>query len=341
MNDSFFLAGSTVLITGGTGSFGKTMAKQLLKDGVAEVRILSRDEAKQDLMRTELGSQKTKYYLGDVRDSDSVRAAVKGADFVFHAAALKQVPSGEFFPLQVVKTNVLGSANVLDASIEFGIKSVVCLSTDKAVYPINAMGQSKALMEKTAQSFSRMPKTSTRIAVTRYGNVLMSRGSVVPRFVDQIRQKDEITITDPSMTRFLMTLEESVGLVKHAFSDSVSGDIFVRKAPAATIADLAQALIEIFNAPKSRIRYVGIRHGEKNFESLLSEEERSVALEDEEFFRVPLDSRDLNYGGYFDSGSTTQRSQAYTSANTERLDVPGIKKMLLNLPEIQAELAKL
>lgn len=332
------LSSSTVVITGGTGSFGRTMARQLLLDGVGEVRVFSRDEAKQDLMRTEFDLDGLKFFLGDVRDSDSLRTAFRGADYVFHAAALKQVPSGEFFPMQVVKTNVLGSANVLQAAVDFGITSVVCLSTDKAVYPINAMGLTKALMEKTAQSFARIPGNSTRFAVTRYGNVLLSRGSVIPRFIAQIKNNQSVTITDPHMTRFLMTLDESVGLVKHAFENADTGDIYVRKAPAATLADIATALIEIFNASRDLVKIVGIRHGEKKYESLLSQEERAIAIEETDFFRVPLDSRDLNYGNYFEVGSREHLLPAYNSENTERLDVEAVKKLLLGLDQVQAEL---
>lgn len=337
---SHMFADSTVLITGGTGSFGSTMARHLIGKGAGEVRILSRDEAKQDAMRHELRDGRFRFFIGDTRDSDSVDRAVKGSDFIFHAAALKQVPSAEFFPLEAVKTNINGSANVLRAAIRREVKSVVCLSTDKAVYPINAMGMSKALMEKTAQAFARDFQDSiTKIAITRYGNVLHSRGSVVPLFVSQIKANLPVTITDPSMTRFLMSLPESVSLVEHAFQNGESGDLFVKKAPAATISVLARALIELFGGNSESITTIGFRHGEKLYESLLSVEERAVAEDQGEYFRLPLDGRDLNYEPYFEEGEPRPPEvEAYTSHNTQRLNVEEVKNLLLSLPEIRKAL---
>lgn len=333
---------SVVVITGGTGSFGSVMARHALTQGAAEVRILSRDEAKQDAMRHSMGNSRVRFYIGDTRDSESVNRAIRGSDLVFHAAALKQVPSAEFFPLEAVKTNINGSANVLRASIDHQVSSVVCLSTDKAVYPINAMGMSKALMEKTAMAFARdFQDAPTRIAVTRYGNVMYSRGSVIPLFISQIKTGSRITITDPQMTRFLMSLPESVDLVEYAFSQAETGDLFVRKAPAATIRDLAEALVELFDGSLDRIDSIGVRHGEKLYESLLGSEERAKAEDKGEYFKVPLDARDLNYSLYFEEGE--QRSQqldSYTSHNTHRLDVDGVKRLLLTLPEVQKELSR-
>ena len=331
---------STVVITGGTGSFGSTMAKYLLTKSVAEVRIFSRDEAKQDAMRHAIQDPRVKFYIGDTRDSDSVNGVIKGADLVFHAAALKQVPSAEFFPLEAVKTNINGSANVLRASIEHGVSGVVCLSTDKAVYPINAMGMSKALMEKTAQAFARDSQDSkTTISITRYGNVMYSRGSVIPLFIEQIRSGKPVTITDPTMTRFLMSLAQSVDLVEYAFENAQTGDLFVRKAPAATIETLAAALIEIFGNGESEIQNIGFRHGEKLYESLLSTEERAKAEDKGNYFRVPLDDRDLNYSSYFEQGEKrAEELEAYTSHNTQRLDTTGVKELLLTIPEIRQEL---
>lgn len=337
---SHMFADSTVLITGGTGSFGSTMARHLIGEGAGEVRILSRDEAKQDAMRHELRDGRFRFFIGDTRDSDSVDRAVKGSDFIFHAAALKQVPSAEFFPLEAVKTNINGSANVLRAAIQREVKSVVCLSTDKAVYPINAMGMSKALMEKTAQAFARdFQDSKTKIAITRYGNVLHSRGSVVPLFVSQIKANLPVTITDPSMTRFLMSLPESVSLVEHAFQNGESGDLFVKKAPAATISVLARALLELFGGNSESITTIGFRHGEKLYESLLSVEERAVAEDQGGYFRLPLDGRDLNYEPYFEEGEPRPPAvEAYTSHNTQRLNVEEVKNLLLNLPEIREAL---
>lgn len=335
--------GSVVTITGGTGSFGSTMARHLLSRDVAEIRIFSRDEAKQDAMRHAVGDPRVRFYLGDTRDPDSVERVVRGSDLIFHAAALKQVPSAEFFPLEAVKTNINGSANVLRSAIENGVKSVVCLSTDKAVYPINAMGMTKALMEKTAQAFARDYQDSeTTIAVTRYGNVMYSRGSVIPLFISQIKAGKPITITDPTMTRFLMSLAESVDLVEYAFENAETGDLFVKKAPASTIEDLAKALIHLFGASSSsEIQEIGFRHGEKLYESLLGSEERAKAQDLGDYFRVPLDSRDLNYKIYFEEGSSRSEDlEPYTSHNTTRLDVEQVMKLLMTLPEVKTELDK-
>jgi len=331
---------STVVITGGTGSFGSTMAKHLLSQSVGEVRIFSRDEAKQDAMRHTMADPRVRFFLGDTRDPESVARVVRGSDLIFHAAALKQVPSAEFFPLEAVKTNINGSANVLRSAIENGVKGVVCLSTDKAVYPINAMGMSKALMEKTAQAFARdYSDSDTTIAITRYGNVMYSRGSVIPLFISQIRSGRPITITDPTMTRFLMSLAESVDLVEYAFGKAETGDLYVRKAPASTIDVLAKALVELFGGADNEIQTIGFRHGEKLYESLLSTEERAKAEDLGDYFRVPLDSRDLNYSEYFEEGEPRQASlESYTSHNTKQLDVEGVKTLLLTIPEVRQEL---
>jgi UDP-glucose 4-epimerase len=331
---------STVVITGGTGSFGSTMAKHLLSQSVGEVRIFSRDEAKQDAMRHAIADPRVRFFLGDTRDPESVARVVRGSDLIFHAAALKQVPSAEFFPLEAVKTNINGSANVLRSAIENGVKGVVCLSTDKAVYPINAMGMSKALMEKTAQAFARdYSDSDTTIAITRYGNVMYSRGSVIPLFISQIRSGRPITITDPTMTRFLMSLAESVDLVEYAFGKAETGDLYVRKAPASTIDVLAKALVELFGGADNEIQTIGFRHGEKLYESLLSTEERAKAEDLGDYFRVPLDSRDLNYSEYFEEGEPRQASlESYTSHNTKQLDVEGVKALLLTIPEVRQEL---
>jgi len=334
------IKGSKVVITGGTGSFGSNMARYLLTQDVEEIRIFSRDEAKQDAMRHALSDTRVRFFIGDTRDPESVERVVRGSDLIFHAAALKQVPSAEFFPLEAVKTNINGSANVLRSAIENEVKGVVCLSTDKAVYPINAMGMSKALMEKTAQAFARDYQDSkTTIAVTRYGNVMYSRGSVIPLFISQIKSGKSLTITDPTMTRFLMSLAESVDLVKYAFENAQTGDLFVRKAPASTIDTLAHALIEMFGGKKNQIQTIGFRHGEKLYESLLSTEERVKSEDLGGYFRVPLDSRDLNYSVYFEEGQPRKESlEAYTSHNTERLDVEAVKKLLLTIPEVRQEL---
>ena len=334
------ISDSVVTITGGTGSFGSTMVQHVLSKGAAEVRVFSRDESKQDVLRNNLQDDRVKFYIGDVRDQQSVDSAIKGSDLVFHAAALKQVPSCEFFPLEAVATNVQGSANVLRSSLNFGVSSVVCLSTDKAVYPINAMGMSKALMEKTATSFARNnPKSKTKIAITRYGNVMFSRGSVIPLFIKQIKSGKPITVTDLNMTRFLMSLSDSVDLVNYAFENAASGDLLVRKAPAATVEVLVEALKQLFDANDAKTQLIGVRHGEKIYESLLSTEEMAHAIDQDTYFRVPLDTRGLDYSIYFEEGeSRTAELSSYTSHNTMRLDVEGVKKLLLTLPEVIQEL---
>lgn len=316
------------------------MAKHALSEGASEVRILSRDEAKQDAMRHALPDSRLRFFIGDTRDLESVDRAIRGSDLVFHAAALKQVPSAEFFPLEAVKTNINGSANVLRSSLERGVRSVVCLSTDKAVYPINSMGMTKALMEKTAMAFARDNQDSeTSISVTRYGNVMYSRGSVIPLFISQMKRGKSVTITDPTMTRFLMSLAESVDLVRYAFENAESGDLFVRKAPASTIETLALALGELFGVSLT-IDTIGFRHGEKLYESLLSVEERAFAQDHGDYYRVPLDTRDLNYELFFEEGRKRPESlEAYTSHNTQRLSVEEVKQLLLKLPEIREELA--
>lgn len=330
--------GATVAITGGTGSFGSTMASHLLQSGVGTIHILSRDEAKQDDMRRRFSDSRLRFFVGDVRDYDSVHNALVDADFVFHAAALKQVPSCEFFPEQAVKTNVVGSSNVVGAAAKTGVRSVVFLSTDKAVYPVNAMGMTKALMEKTAQAFARNnPHARTTVSVTRYGNVMYSRGSVIPLFVNQLQQGQPLTITEPRMTRFLMSLQESVDLVQHAFDHAEPGDLFVRKAPAATMEVLARAVASLLGDDDPEIKVIGTRHGEKLHETLLSREEMLKSGDQVEYFRVPLDARSLQYELYYEEGETaTIEVEDYTSENTERLDVEQTKKLLLELPEIQA-----
>jgi len=340
MSSSF--AGKTVLITGGTGSFGSTMAAHALKNGVEELRIFSRDEAKQDAMRHSIGDNRVKYIIGDTRDEQSVSRAMRGVNLVFHAAALKQVPSAEFFPLQAVKTNINGSANVLRSAVDSHVSSVVCLSTDKAVYPINAMGMSKALMEKTAQAYARdFQDSDTTISITRYGNVMYSRGSVIPLFISQIRNGGPVTVTDPGMTRFLMSLTESVDLVEHAFNHAETGDLFVRKAPASTIEQLARVLIKMLGSAEVKIQEIGFRHGEKFFESLLSVEERIHAEDSGDYFRVPMDSRDLNYEEYFSQGISRDKSlEAYSSQNARRLSDDELFELLSQLPEIIKELGK-
>lgn len=326
----------TLLITGGTGSFGNAVLRRFLDSDIAEIRIFSRDEKKQDDMRKKYDNSKLKFYIGDVRDVESLHTAMREVDFVFHAAALKQVPSCEFYPLQAVKTNVLGTENVLETAISLGVKRVICLSTDKAVYPINAMGISKAMMEKVAVAKSRESKFTT-ICVTRYGNVMASRGSVIPMFVNQIRDGQALTITDPAMTRFMMTLDDAVDLVLYAFEQGESGDIFVQKAPAATIETLAQALTGMMGVPNHEIRVIGTRHGEKLFEALLSREEMVAAQDLDRYFRVPPDLRDLNYGKFVEQGET-QISEGldYNSHNTTRLDIEGMKELLMNLRFMQA-----
>jgi len=329
------VTGTTVLVTGGTGSFGSTMVRRLLTQNVGEVRVLSRDEAKQDEMRRALGDPRAKFYLGDVRDYGSVADAMRGVDLVFHAAALKQVPSCEFFPSQAVRTNVTGSANVIEAAAACGVRSVVCLSTDKAVYPINAMGMTKALMEKTAQAFARNnPDSSTVVSIVRYGNVLYSRGSVVPLFVEQVKGGRPLTVTDPKMTRFLMSLTESVELVEYAFANAQPGDLFVRKAPASTVKDLALAVAKVFGV-EPNVATIGTRHGEKLYETLLSREEMASAEDRGPCLRVPLDTRSLDYGLYFEEGDRrTTEVDDYTSHNAERLGVDAVFELLSSLPEI-------
>lgn len=332
-------SGKTLLITGGTGSFGNAVLNRFLKTDIAEIRIFSRDEKKQDDMRQRLNNDKVKFYIGDVRDRRSVDNAMCGVDYVFHAAALKQVPSCEFFPMEAVRTNVMGTENVLDSAVHYGVKKAITLSTDKAVYPINAMGISKAMMEKVMVAKARtVLKDKTVICGTRYGNVMASRGSVIPLFVGQIRTGKPLTVTDPNMTRFLMSLEDAVDLVIYAFQNAVSGDIFVQKAPASTIADLARAVKELFNA-ENEIRVIGTRHGEKLYETLLTREEMVPAEDRGDYYRIPADTRDLNYDKYFTEGAQeTSYGWEYNSHNTTRLDVAGIKELLLKLDYIQQEL---
>jgi UDP-glucose 4-epimerase len=332
--------GRTLLLTGGTGSFGNAVLRRFLNSNIKEIRIFSRDEKKQDDMRLRFNDAKLKFYIGDVRDYSSVINVVRGVDFIFHAAALKQVPSCEFHPLEAVKTNVLGTENVLEAAINCGVKKVVCLSTDKAVYPINAMGISKAMMEKVAVAKSRS-SNETVICATRYGNVMASRGSVIPLFADQIRAGKPITITDPEMTRFMMTLDDAVELVLFAFEHGRPGEIFVQKAPAATIATLADAMRQIVGNPTHAINEIGTRHGEKLFEVLLSREEIAAAEDLGEYFRVPPDLRDLNYGKFISQGERSiSIAEDYNSHNTNRLDVEGMKSLLLKLPFIEAMVAQ-
>ncbi len=327
----------TLLITGGTGSFGNAVLNRFLETDIKEIRIFSRDEKKQDDMRKKYNNHKLKFYIGDVRDYSSILNATRGVDFIFHAAALKQVPSCEFHPIQAVKTNILGTENVLEAAIANSVKRVVCLSTDKAVYPINAMGISKAMMEKVMVAKSRnLDSNKTVICGTRYGNVMASRGSVIPLFVALMREGKAITITDPNMTRFMMTLEDAVDLVLYAFQNGNNGDIFVQKAPAATIETLAIALKELLNASEHPINIIGTRHGEKLYEALLSREEMLAAIDMGDYYRVPPDLRDLNYDKYVEQGdSRISEIEDYNSHNTTRLDVDGMKKLLLKLPLIQ------
>ena len=332
---------SILLITGGTGSFGHAVLDRFLNTGVKEIRIFSRDEKKQDDMRTEYGNDpKIKFYIGDVRDISSVKNAMHGVDYIFHAAALKQVPSCEFFPLEAARTNIIGTDNVLSAAIEYGVKKIICLSTDKAAYPINAMGTSKAMMEKVVIAKSRtVDPTKTTICCTRYGNVMASRGSVFPRFVEQIIAGKPLTITEPAMTRFIMSLEEAVELVVFAFGHAENGDIMVQKAPACTIAVLAEAVKELFD-PKAETKIIGIRHGEKMYETLLTKEECAHAEDMGNFFRVPCDKRDLNYEKYFDKGTPKEITvKEFNSDNTDLLDVEAVKRKLLSLKYIKEELA--
>ena len=334
------MQGATVAITGGTGSFGSTMARHLLSRGVEEIHILSRDEAKQDEMRRRFSNPRLKFFLGDVRDYASVAEAFVNTDFVFHAAALKQVPSCEFFPAQAVKTNVMGSHNVIEAAAAAGVRSVVCLSTDKAVYPVNAMGMSKALMEKTAQAFARKhPKSMTTVSITRYGNVMYSRGSVIPLFVKQVRAGQPLTVTEPRMTRFLMSLHESVDLVEYAFLHAEPGDLFVRKAPASTVEVLTRAVAGLLGQDDPDIKMIGTRHGEKLHETLLSREEMARATDQGQYFKVPLDVRSMNYEPFYEDGETAMVDlRDYTSENTDRLDLEETKKLLLTLPELESVL---
>jgi UDP-N-acetylglucosamine 4,6-dehydratase/5-epimerase len=329
-----------LMITGGTGSFGNAVLKRFLSTDLREIRIFSRDEKKQEEMRLALNHEKLKFYLGDVREYSSIHQALKGVDYVFHAAALKQVPSCEFYPMEAVRTNVLGTENLMTAAIANQVKRVVLLSTDKAVYPINAMGISKAMMEKLMVAKARMQGVNeTLFCATRYGNVMASRGSVIPLFIQQLREGKPLTVTDPAMTRFLMSLEESVDLVLFAFQNAQQGDIFVQKAPASTVADLAQALTELFS-PKTETRIIGTRHGEKLYESLLSREEMAHAHDMGGYYRVPADNRDLNYNKFFVDGETKiSRFEDYTSHNAERLNVEQVKALLLKLDYIQEKLA--
>ena len=340
--------GKTLLITGGTGSFGNAVLNRFLRTDIGEIRIFSRDEKKQDDMRHEFQAkmpevaEKIKFYIGDVRDLASVKNAMHGVDYIFHAAALKQVPSCEFFPIEAVKTNVLGTENVLTAAIDAGVKSVICLSTDKAAYPVNAMGTSKAMMEKVIVAKSRtVSPERTKICCTRYGNVMCSRGSVIPLWIDQIRNGNPITLTDPRMTRFIMSLEEAVDLVLFAFEHGASGDILVQKAPACTIQTQAEAVCELFGGKKEDIKVIGIRHGEKMYETLLTNEECANAIDMGNFYRVPCDKRGLNYDKYFNQGDAERNTLTeFNSNNTELLSVEQVKEKMLTLSYIQEELAK-
>jgi len=329
-----------LLITGGTGSFGNAVLRAFLNTNITEIRIFSRDEKKQDDMRKQYNNPKLKFYIGDVRDVNSIVDAMRGVDYVFHAAALKQVPSCEFYPMQAVKTNVIGTENVLNCAINAGVKKVIVLSTDKAVYPINAMGVSKAMMEKVAVAKSRnLDKQDTMIAITRYGNVMASRGSVIPLFIDQVRQGKAITITDPAMTRFMMTLDQAVELVLFAFKHGDSGDIFVQKAPAATVGLLAKTLIKLLGHPNHPISIIGTRHGEKLYEALLSREEMVAAEDMGEYYRIPADVRDLNYAKFFEEGEeVVTQAHEYHSHNTRQLSEDELGEMLMNLREIQSDL---
>ena len=330
---------SVLLITGGTGSFGNAFLKGAVKNNsYSEIRIFSRDEKKQDDLRKTLNSEQVKFYIGDVRDKESVSKVVKGVDYVFHAAALKQVPSCEFFPIEAVKTNILGTNNVLSAAEEFGVKKAVVLSTDKAAYPINAMGMTKALMEKTMMATARNldPKKAV-FCGTRYGNVMASRGSVIPLFIEQIKKNKPLTITNPNMTRFMMTLDDAVDLVQFAFENGNNGDLFIQKSPAATIQTLAEALISLYNS-KSEIQNIGIRHGEKMYETLVTKEEMAKSEDLGEYYRVAADNRDLNYDKYFSKGDNSTIKGEYNSDNTDRLDVDQMKELLLKLPKVQYDL---
>lgn len=328
-----------LMITGGTGSFGNAVLRRFLDTGVREIRVFSRDEKKQEDMRIALNHPKLKFYIGDVRNIDSISDALHGCDYVFHAAALKQVPSCEFYPLEAVRTNVLGAENVMNAAISRGVSRMIVLSTDKAVYPINAMGLSKAMMEKLMVAKSRIRlEGETVLSATRYGNVMASRGSVIPLFIGQIKAGRDVTVTDPEMTRFLMSLPDSVDLVLHAFEHGQQGDIFVQKAPACTVQVLAEALLEIFGGT-STVRVIGTRHGEKLFESLVSREEMAKAIDDDRYYRIPADNRDLNYAKYFVEGETSVSSyDDYTSHNTKRLEKAEVIDLLLRLDYVQEQL---
>ncbi|SFK78983.1 UDP-glucose 4-epimerase [Lachnospiraceae bacterium KH1T2] len=340
VDDEKMFEGKVLMITGGTGSFGNAVLKRFLNTGIKEIRIFSRDEKKQDDMRHLYNNPKIKYYIGNVRSLQSLEDAMHGVDYIFHAAALKQVPSCEFFPVEAVKTNVIGTDNMLTAAIHAGVKKVICLSTDKAAYPINAMGTSKAMMEKVFVAKSRtIEPEETLICGTRYGNVMCSRGSVIPLFIEQIKEGKPITITEPKMTRFIMSLEEAVELVLFAFNNAHSGDIMVQKAPACTIEVLAQAVKELFGVPDYETKVIGIRHGEKMAETLLTSEECARAIDEGNFFRVPADNRDLNYDKYFVEGMTKRPEiETFNSDNTEILDVEAVKEKLLKLPYIQEQL---
>lgn len=331
--------GKTLLITGGTGSFGNAVLKRFLNTDIGEIRVFSRDEKKQEDMRLELNNDKVKFYIGDVRDYNSISYALTGVDFVFHAAALKQVPSCEFYPMEAVRTNIVGTENVLNAAVASGVRKVIVLSTDKAVYPINAMGISKAMMEKVMVARSRnLDENVITLCGTRYGNVMASRGSVIPLFIKQIREGKPLTVTDPNMTRFLMSLDDALDLVLYAFENGKQGDLFVQKAPASTIFDLAKALLELFNASND-IRVIGTRHGEKLYETLLTREEMARSEDMGNYFRIPADNRDLNYNKYFIEGtSEVSEFEDYNSHNTTRLDIEEIKKLLLKLDYISKEL---
>jgi UDP-glucose 4-epimerase len=328
-----------LLITGGTGSFGNTVLRRFLDTDIKEIRIFSRDEKKQDDMRKAYNNPKLKFYLGDVRDQNSIKDAVRDVDYVFHAAALKQVPSCEFYPLQAVQTNVIGTSNVLDACIDEGVEKVIVLSTDKAVYPINAMGISKAMMEKVAVAKSRnLENRNTTICCTRYGNVMASRGSVIPLFIEQIKEGQEITITDPNMTRFMMSLDDAVELVLFAFNNGENGDIFVQKSPAATIELLVETMKNMLNKPNHPVKVIGTRHGEKLYEALLAREEKVGSVDMGNYYKVPADNRDLNYNQYTEEGEVVTEAEEYHSHNTYRLNEEELKKMLLGLREIQNDL---
>ena len=332
MTEQIDFSGKCLLITGGTGSFGNAVLKRFLDSEIEEIRIFSRDEKKQDDMRKRYRSNKLRFYIGDVRDYQGILNAMRGVDFVFHAAALKQVPSCEFYPLEAVKTNILGTENVLEAAVAAGVLKVVCLSTDKAVYPINAMGISKAMMEKVVVAKSRNVPSEMTVCATRYGNVMASRGSVIPMFVEQISEGRPLSITDPNMTRFMMTLDNAVDLVLYAFQNGQNGDIFVQKAPAATIDVLAKSLCELLNKPDHPINVIGTRHGEKLYEALCSREEMLIASDLGRYYRIPADNRDLNYEKYFEDGSQElSQLEDYNSDNTTRLDIPSMKKLLLKL----------